>query len=133
MNTNLKGKLSELKVLTLATSLGISVSLPFGDKDKYDQIWDLKGNLIRVQIKTSRWKDERELGIIFNCYSISNGKRHIYTKEEIDYFATVWEDKCYLIPIEECSCEKVLWFTAPKNGSNYHMAEEYEIKKVLGI
>ena len=29
-----------------------------------------------------------------------------YSKEEIDYFATYWEGKCYLVPVEECSTEK---------------------------
>ena len=38
MDTNFKGKLVELQVLTKITELGYSVSIPFGDKDKYDQI-----------------------------------------------------------------------------------------------
>lgn len=35
-NSNTKGKLSELEILTYMTRLGYSVSIPFGDKDKYD-------------------------------------------------------------------------------------------------
>jgi hypothetical protein len=54
MNTNQIGKISELEILTYVTKLGYSVSIPFGDKDKYDQIWDINGKLIKVQIKTSR-------------------------------------------------------------------------------
>lgn len=38
MNTNDKGKLIESQVLTTVIELGYSVSIPFGDKDKYDQI-----------------------------------------------------------------------------------------------
>lgn len=38
MNTNLKGKVIELELLTNVTKLGYSVSIPFGDKDRYDQI-----------------------------------------------------------------------------------------------
>lgn len=108
MNTNIKGKISELEILTFVTKLGYSVSIPFGDKDKYDQIWDINNKLLRIQIKTARWKNEEQTGIAFNCYSVSNGKRHYYTKEDIDYFATFWDNKCYLIPVEECSSQKAL-------------------------
>lgn len=38
MDVNLKGKIIELELLTYITKLGYSVSIPFGDKDKYDQI-----------------------------------------------------------------------------------------------
>ena len=108
MNTNQIGKISELEILTYITKLGYSVSIPFGDKDKYDQIWDINGKLIKVQVKTSRWKNEQQTGIIFNCYSVVNGKKHLYTKQDIDYFATYWKGKCYLIPVEQCSAEKTL-------------------------
>lgn len=54
MNTNIKGKITELEILTLVTKLGYSVSIPFGDKDKYDQIWDINGRLLKIQIKTAR-------------------------------------------------------------------------------
>ena len=48
MDTNIKGKISELEILTLITKLGYSVSLPFGDKDKYDQIWDINNKLLLI-------------------------------------------------------------------------------------
>lgn len=131
-NTNIKGKISELEILTYVTKLGYSVSIPFGDKDKYDQIWDVNGKLLKIQIKTCRWKDDRKIGIIFNCYSVSNGKKHTYTKDEIDYFATFWNNKCYLVPIEECSQEKTLWFElASNNYSKCCMAKDYEIEEVI--
>lgn len=130
MNVNIKGKVSELEILTLITKLGYSVSIPFGDKDKYDQIWDINGKLIKVQIKTSRWKNESKTGIIFNCYSVSNKKKHNYTKEEIDYFATFWEGKCYLVPVEECSSEKTLWFEEKTNPSCC-LAKDYEVLEVI--
>jgi len=92
------------------------VSIPFGDKERYDQIWDINGKLIRVQVKTSRLnrneKNSENLSIHFNCKSVINGKTHKYSKEEIDYFATYWDNKVYLIPVEECSIEKTLRFSS---------------------
>lgn len=132
MNTNFKGKITELKVLTYIIELGYSVSIPFGDKDRYDQIWDINGKLIRVQVKTSHWKNDEQQAILFKCKSTSNGKEHKYSKNEIDYFATYWNEKCYLIPVEECSSEKTLWFGTPKNGcSRCAKAENFIAEEVL--
>lgn len=133
MDTNQKGKITELKVLLKATELGIDVSIPYGDKSRYDQIWDINGILYKIQIKTCHLKDDRELAIKFNCYSMSNKKRLPYTKKEIDYFCTEWNNVFYLIPVEECSIEKTLWFSLPKNYTNCALAEDYELTKILAI
>lgn len=131
MNTNQIGKISELEILTYITKLGYSVSIPFGDKDKYDQIWDINGKLIKIQVKTSRWKNEQQTGIIFNCYSVVNGKKHLYTKQDIDYFATYWKGKCYLIPVEQCSAEKTLWFELKIKNPACCLAKDYELEEVI--
>ena len=137
MDTNTKGKLTELKVLTQIVEQGYSVSIPFGDKDRYDQIWDINGRLLKVQVKTARWKDENQKAIIFSCKSVyarSNKQsvQHKYTKNEIDAFATYWEGKVYLVPVEECSTEKTLWFSPPSNGcKNVSYAADYEVELTL--
>lgn len=48
LSTNQKGKITESEVLKTAISLGIEVSIPFGDKSRYDQIWDVNGKLLRI-------------------------------------------------------------------------------------
>lgn len=119
--------------MTSAIENGYTVSIPYGDCDRYDQIWDKNGQLLKIQVKTSRWKDERYLGIIFNCYSVSNGKKHKYNSDDIDYFATFWDGKCYLVPVTECSTEKTLWFElAPHNYAKCCMAKDYELKEEVG-
>lgn len=131
MNVNQKGNLTELQVMTAAIKAGYTVSIPYGDCDRYDQLWDDKSKILRVQVKTARWKDERQIGIIFNCYSVSNGKKHKYSSKEVDYFATFWNGICYLVPVNECSSEKTLWFElSPYNYSNSCMAKDYELKEV---
>ena len=133
MNTNQKGKITEIEVLSYITKLGYSVSIPFGDKDRYDQIWDIKGKLLKIQIKTSHWKSEKNHNAFtFKCKTSSNGKDYVYTKEDIDYFATMWDNQCYLIPIQECSTEKTLWIS---EGFGYnktcHLASEYKVEEVI--
>ena len=46
------GMTTEAEVLAAALNLGISVSLPFGGSDRYDQIWEINGKLLKIQIKT---------------------------------------------------------------------------------
>lgn len=131
MNTNQKGKITELKVLLKATELGIDVSIPYGDKSRYDQIWDINNKLYRIQIKTAHYKDNKKLAIQFNCYSSSNGKRFLYNKNQIDYFCTVWNDKVYLVPVEQCSSEKTLWLELQERCNECNKASDFEIEHVI--
>lgn len=132
MNINQKGNITEIQVMLAAMKYGCTVAIPYGNCDKYDQLWDINNHILKIQVKTARKKDSVGEGIIFNCYSVSNGKKHKYSKDEIDYFATFWENQCYLIPIEECSTEKTLWFKlAPQNYSKCSMAQEYIMEEVL--
>ena len=56
-----------------------------------------------------------------------------YTSDEIDYFATYFNNICYLIPVNECSTEKVLRFVPPKNGQvkGITFATDYELEKQI--
>ena len=110
------------------------MSVPIGNFQRYDQIWDLNGRLVKVQIKTSRWKDDSHRAFIFACYSTSNGHKHYYTPNEVDFFATYWEDEFYLVPIEECSAEKTLWLnseTAKGNHNHLSFAVNYKLEEML--
>lgn len=72
MNVNQKGNLTELKVITAAVEMGCTVCVPYGDCDRYDQIWDINGKLLRVQVKTSI-PEERERYWIEYYGSFKNG------------------------------------------------------------
>lgn len=136
LNAKQKGNLTELQCITAFYELGYSVSIPYGENSRYDFIADVDGDLLKIQVKTSRVKKENE-AIVFACRSTNvntqGTKYHRYTKEQIDYFATFWENKCYLIPVEECSIEKILRFCYPSNGQRkgITLAEDYELSRVL--
>ena len=100
----------------------------------------LDSKLLKIQVKTSRLKKSiknPQDAIIFACRSSNTNAKgnvyHRYTKEQIDYFATFWEGKCYLVPVEECSVEKTLWFNSPANGQKamISMASDYELTKII--
>ena len=141
IETKKKGNLTELECITELTRLGYLVSIPFGEDSRYDCIIDVNNKLYRIQCKTSselydennvitsiRFKTCRQSG---NCARIST--RAKYTKEEIDFFATSYRGKCYLVPVEECSLEKTLRITPPKNGRKQGISflDDYEASEVI--
>ena len=140
LDTKQKGNLTELQCITACYELGYSVSIPYGENSRYDFILDVDGKLLKIQVKTSRNKKTIKNpndAIVFACRSsntnASGNVYHRYTKDQIDYFATYWDGKCYLIPVEECSVEKTLWFAPPANGQKnmISMASDYELMKIL--
>ena len=130
-----KGNLTELQCLTAFVSSGCGISIPYGDNSKYDFIADVNGKLLKVQVKTSSLKDENAIKFScrtthVNCKGVKNER---YSSDDVDYFATYWNSKCYLIPISECSVEKTLRFTPTKNGQikGISFASDYELEKMV--
>lgn len=125
VNTKQIGNLTELQCITRFYELGYSVSVPYGDSEKYDFILDVDGNLYKIQCKHATiYKNQN--GII-EYISIdttwqsgytrgTNFQYHKYNKEEIDYFVTYYEGKNYLVPVEECGTQKILRILPPKNN-----------------
>lgn len=127
-NPNIKGKITEAQVLQFVLSKGYSVSIPFGDKDKYDQIWDINGKLLRIQVKTCHLEGD---SIEISCKSVVNGHTKRYQKQNIDYFATYWNNMVYVIPVEQCSLSKKLRFKAERYMPHINWASDYEFDKLI--
>lgn len=132
-----KGIITELQCITAFNQLGYHISIPYGENSRYDFIADIDGLLIRVQVKTSHYKDEDKSAIVFSCRSshtnLHETKNIKYTNKEIDFFCTYFENQCYLIPVNECSVEKTLRFSPPKNGQikGVTFADDYTLEKQL--
>ena len=131
-----KGNLTELQCITSFYELGARVSIPYGENTRYDFIADVNNILIRVQVKTSKY-NETNKSISFSCRSCRvNASQTIarqYTKHEIDYFCTYYNNTCYLVPVEECSKCKVLRLEPSKNNQSnmVNYADDYELSKQL--
>lgn len=132
-----KGEQTELEVLLLARRLGINVSIPWGDGLRYDQVWDVNGKLLRIQIKSAMEIDEGT-AIQIMCKSVNriHGKSvgQKYTPEEIDAIVTPYKDKLYYIPVNELAASgKKLRFSLPRNKqfTNINWAVDYDVEKQL--
>ena len=133
LTTQQKGITTELFVASYLLSLGYNVSQPFCQDSKYDLILDVNNKLLRLQVKTSRL-GKMGTSINFNCRSTTknshSNKSRSYNKEEIDYFATYWNNKVYLVPVEECSALKALHLVPPTQPNQSYI-EDYSVEKIL--
>lgn len=131
----------ELQCMDAFIRLGYTCSIPYGNDAKYDFIADINGNLIRVQCKSPQLiKDSDDESIITalmlhltnqTTNTIHTIKRK-YTENQIDYFATYYDNKTYVIPVRDVeSSSYTLRLLKPKNNNYFgiHMAEDYEISK----
>ena len=128
MKTFEKGNLAVSKIIAVFIKKVYAVSIPFGDGARYDLIIEVGNSCKRLQCKTGRIKDDV---IIFNPYSVNDGKKHYYM-DGIDAYAVYCEelDKTYLIPHDGMKHEEYhLRLSPPKNGQlkNIRYAKDYEL------
>jgi len=109
-----KGQIIELKVQEEFLRYGFDISIPSYNASRYDLIVDTGYEILKIQTKKSIQNNESSF--TFQCCTQNNMKssnhsKHKYTSDEIDYFATVWKDKVYLIPVDETSNQKTIKLT----------------------
>lgn len=141
MTTKQIGNIGEAKVLSEFVRLGVPVYLPFGDNEKADLIADFNGKLNRIQVKTSQKiidGDKVRFSLVSSTVHRQNGVKHIYTEDEIDYFAfyNLERDRVYLISIKEEGLPKnevTIRFCLPKTKNQFKifLEEDYLIDKVI--
>ncbi|WP_425600931.1 group I intron-associated PD-(D/E)XK endonuclease [Haloterrigena alkaliphila] len=109
---------------------GYSVSIPFGDNDRYDLVVDDGGILYRVQCKTA-WSNKDDT-FRFNTHSqtTKNGAYHEHTYHgEIDAFLVYYppEETFYWIDATEATEQKMeLRFESEIDHPSINWAEAYE-------
>ena len=140
IDTKIKGNVTEMESMLAFMKLGYQVSIPFGEDSRYDFVVDINDKLYKIQCKTcSEIIDNEEVvAIRFKTVRQSgsratNWTRTKYEANEIDYFATSYQGKCYLVPLNECSNEKTLRIKLPKNNQTKGISflKDYELSEVL--
>lgn len=130
LSTKSRGELSESKIITRLLELGLSVSIPFGDNQRYDLVVDLDSKLQRVQCKTL-WmeKDGKVLATSLRSSQVNRVTRTY--QGEVDLFALYSPDtdKVYLLREEQTRTNLKLRIseTSKQNGHPYRMAKDFEI------
>ena len=135
-NTLIKGRITELNCLTYFLKQGFIISTP-QIPCAYDFLLDINGEILKIQVKTCRLSSDKSY-IEFNTSSMTHNAsgytKRVYNKNNVDYFATFYDNECYLIPLEECGNRaKRLRLLPTKSGQikNISFAENYTAKEVL--
>ena len=136
MNSKQIGNITELETMLAFMKLGYNVLTPYGDCERYDFVVDVNGKFLRMQSKTSNSDDN---GASFHFSGRSSHRKegkivnHRYSSDEIDYFVTCFQNKCYIIPVNECGNDKRLRLLPTKNNQTRGVtwAKDYELEEVV--
>jgi hypothetical protein len=129
MNTKAKGEISQAIIMTRLLQKGFSVSIPFGDNQRYDLLLDTGTELLKVQCKTA-WLDRGRLRAN-TCSTFPNkNRKRINYIDSIDMFLIYSPDtdKVYKVNIRDAGItEIILRLDAPKRkDKNIRMAKDFE-------
>lgn len=130
MNTKIKGDITEAMVTARALQAGYTVLKPVGDKDRYDLVFHIENQFLRVQCKTGRITNDC---VKFKVCSVGYKAKKESYHGQIDLFAVYCQelDKVYLVPIQDCGItEKSLRLKPALSGreKDVSFAINYEIK-----
>jgi hypothetical protein len=138
LTTDQKGTIAELAIALAAVELGVGVYRPYGD-ERYDLIFDLRPELVRVQCK---WARARGDVILIGCYTnrrTAHGlRRRTYSPDEVDAFAIYCPDtrKCYYLPFDRVPPSGAMSLRLRQARNNQRVAvnwaEDYEFDAKLG-
>jgi PD-(D/E)XK endonuclease len=104
LTTDQKGAMAEMAIAWQATRLGIEVYRPVAEGGRFDMIFFLGEQLVRVQCKCAQRQGDVLVVRCYSCRRAREGMRkRLYTPDEIDAFAaySIDLDRCFYIPIEE--------------------------------
>lgn len=101
LTTDQKGAIAESAVVHAAIKLGIGVLKPLSDGHRYDLVFDLGSQLVRVQCK---WAVRRGEVVVVSCRSARRNRegflRRPYSRDEVDLIVAFCAalDRCFVLP-----------------------------------
>ncbi len=139
-NPNTKGNAAELKIAAEAARLGIPVLAPMTEHERYDLVFELNGELRRIQCKWARLRgDVIQISTGTNRCTPRGYVVSTYAVGEIDFVAAYCDDlnRYFLLPIEVVAgkAQVHLRLAPPKNGQRacLNWAAEYELGAVAQL
>lgn len=137
LSSHFIGEITEQQVATEFLKLGILVSKPLVQSSRYDFIVDINSVLYKIQVKTSTEKEEGSYFEFATSTSHTNSlgtKNTSYSVNDVDFFATIHNGKCYLIPYKDCGLRAQRIRLKPtKNGqiSGIRFAKDYHLEDII--
>jgi hypothetical protein len=139
LTSDQKGNVAEAAVVAAAVKLGIDVYKPIGSGGRYDMIFEVHSQLLRIQCK---WAPRHGDVVVLRCYSSRRSRdglqRRKYLKGEIDAFAAYCPDtdRCYFLPFEVFTARTQVSLRLGPSKNNQSLginwAKNYEFTATLG-
>ena len=136
LNSHFIGEITEQQVTLEFLKQGILISKPLVQSSRYDFIADINNKLYKIQVKTGRFKEESYLEFATST-SHTNTKGTInisYSEDDVDFFATMYNGQCYLIPYRLCGKRaQRLRFVSAKNGQTKGIlfAKDFKLEDII--
>ncbi|ADB59250.1 hypothetical protein Htur_0349 [Haloterrigena turkmenica DSM 5511] len=134
-NTKQTGDETEAQIIAALIEHGYSVSIPFGDNDRYDLVVDTEHGLRRVQCKTG-WIEDEVVRFKTASKTTVDGTVALTDYDgDIDAFAVRCKDtdELYWVPLEAAGRKNTyLRLTEPEiDHPNVKRAERYRFERRL--
>ncbi len=118
MKTKIKGDIAEQSVILQALKRKWGVSVPVGDRLPYDLVFDIKGILVKIQVKSAWYDSNKNNYVTDNRKSLTNQKTIRHSKYDLADFDFA------IIFIEDLN----VFYVFPNNvfisyGSEIHLVE----------
>ena len=136
LNSHFIGEITEQQVTLEFLKQGILISKPLVQSSRYDFIADINNKLYKIQVKTGRFKEESYLEFATST-SHTNTKGTInisYSEDDVDFFATMYNGQCYLIPYRLCGKRaQRLRFVPTRNGQTKGIlfAKDFKLEDII--
>lgn len=131
------GITTELIVAQKFIELGFIVSIPYGNNSRYDMIVDTDKERYRIQVKHASLNENGSYTVnTSNTVSTTTKReRKYYSKEDIDFIATVIENQLVIIPVGliEHSQSKIFRTKLPSSGQTAHcnLIQNYTVERYI--
>lgn len=136
LNSQFKGEITEQQVAIEFLKLGYLVSKPLVQSSRYDFIIDVNHKLYKIQVKTSTLKENAYIEFATSTsHTNTQGTLNLtYSAEDVDFFATMYKNQCYLVPHEICGKrQQRLRLIPTKNGQikGITFAKDYHLENII--
>ena len=115
---------------------GILLSKPLVQSSRYDFIADINNKLYKIQVKTGNFKENSYLEFATSTsHTNTQGTLNLsYSEKDVDFFATVYENQCYLIPFSLCGKRNQrIRFVPTKSGQTKGIlfAKDFKLEDII--
>ena len=136
LSSHFIGEITEQQVAVEFLKLGILISKPMVQSSKYDFVADIGHKLYKIQVKTGTFKEDAFLEFATSTsHTNTQGTLNLsYSEKDVDFFATMHDGQCYLIPFELCGKRaQRIRFVPTKNGQTKGIlfAKDYHLEDVV--